>query len=890
MRSLTATIASTLLVGSILVGSGQTPQTSRPPAAALTTANWVEPDFPFFSSVVDARRAGAAFPSDNLTPRALVLRVGSDVWAAFDVDLIRVAAIWRGNGVTPVALAPGSYHHPDKKTPTGQSPLPEPDGPVWLANGIYPGWQIGKTVSLVDPREPAPSPEEVGRGPLAEELGRFKAIRQVNHGVVLEYTAGGADVKEQMSVSAQNSTWTFLRQFHVGSSTRDTWLVLGSGPNVAARIVGNATSLAVERIPSSQPSSAAVWAVRVPAHAQPIDFAVACGTATESAFVPTSAISTAAPPRRWAQEITTPITRSPARDAYVVDDVGLPFENPWHRLVRPGDIQFLQDGTGVSLTLDGDVWLVRGLEGSSSVARWKRFASGFHEPLTLAIKGEQIYVFDRNGIWRVRDTNSDGEADVHELFSNAFAQTADFREFPSTIRLAPGGEFVIAKGGQEAATFGKHNGSVLRVSADGERATVLGYGFRQPNIGVNIRTGLVTASDQQGNYIPSTPLHIVGDGQFYGFLSDKKPREVYPAPIADPLTWIPHAANASSMSQVWLFNARMGPLNDGLVYIGFNNPELFRILLNNRSAKSQAAVVSITRAFDFPPLNGSVNPADGQLYVAGFQILGWGTTATRLAGLGRVRYTGAPSTVPREVVAMDRGVLLRFDVTLDPARAVDPDNYSLATWHYKRTYQYGSPQFKADGATGIDRLQPSSAYLSKDGRSVFIGVPSLTPVMQFRVGWSLATRTGQRFQDTAYTTPYALPLFNPQAEGFGDIKVDVSPKRIAVKADAPIGVAEGKRLYQAYGCIACHAIDSTSLTKLGPTWKGLYGSQRAFAGGAVHTVADEAYIRQSILDPGAKVVEGYERGEVSMPSYAGVLTDAQIESIVLFIKSLNDNQ
>src|SRR4029453_19465816 len=98
-------------------------------------------------------------------------------------------------------------------------------------------------------------------------------------------------------------------------------------------------------------------------------------------------------------------------------------------------------------------------------------------------------LFDRNGIWRVRHTNSDGEADVHELFSNAFAQTADFREFPSTIRLAPDGEFVIAKGGQEAATFGKHNGSVLRVSADGQRPPVLGYGFRQPNIGCNMHPG-----------------------------------------------------------------------------------------------------------------------------------------------------------------------------------------------------------------------------------------------------------------------------------------------------------------------------------------------------------------------------------------------------------------
>ena len=57
-----------------------------------------------------------------------------------------------------------------------------------------------------------------------------------------------------------------------------------------------------------------------------------------------------------------------------------------------------------------------------------------------------------------------------------------------------------------------------------------------------------------------------------------------------------------------------------------------------------------------------MNPSDGQLYIAGFQILGWGTTATRLAGLGRVRYTGAPVTAPRQVTPMREGVLLRFDV------------------------------------------------------------------------------------------------------------------------------------------------------------------------------------------------------------------------------------
>ena len=71
-----------------------------------------------------------------------------------------------------------------------------------------------------------------------------------------------------------------------------------------------------------------------------------------------------------------------------------------------------------------------------NVARWRRFTSGLHEPLTVAIRADEIYAFDRNGIWRLRDTDGDGEADVHELFSNAFAQTADMREFPSTVRAS----------------------------------------------------------------------------------------------------------------------------------------------------------------------------------------------------------------------------------------------------------------------------------------------------------------------------------------------------------------------------------------------------------------------------------------------------------------------
>lgn len=870
----------------VVVSSRQTPgeqgkMLARAKAHAARWASWVEPDFPFFSSVLDARNAGEPFPANNLSPRAIVLNLGHDCWAAFDTDLLRIAAIWRGTGVTPVALAPGSYHKPDRKTPGGQDPLPEPDGTVWLANGIYPGWQTGARVAFEDPREPAPSREEVGRGPLPEAMGRFSAVRLVRGGAVLEYTAADVGVREWIIASALNGRPTIERHFRVERTAKPLVLLLGVKSKTAA--------IAIASLAGATPALGTegdVAIVRVPASETPSQFTVAFGDGTSPTPAP-RAIPAAVPDSRWPLEVITKVRRSTAKDAYVVDDVGLPLDNPWRRDVRIADIQFLDDGTGAGVTLDGDVWLIRGLHENAGI-RWKRFASGLHEPLTLAIRDHQIYVFDRNGIWRLRDTNGDGEADVHELFSNAFGQTADLREFPNTIRLAPDGEFVIAKGNQEAKTLGRHNGRVLRISADGRRATVLGWGFRQPNLAVNIRTGLVTASDQQGNYVPSTPLHIVRDNQFYGFLSALQPREVYPAPIADPLTWIPHAVNASGMSQVWLFDAKMGPLNDALVHIGFNRPELFRVLLNERTQKPQAAVVSITRAFDYPPLNGSVNPLDGQLYIAGFQILGWGTSATELAGLGRVRHTGAASTLPREVVAMDKGVLLRFDVELDPKAAVDPGNYSIASWKYERTYKYGSPQLRADGKPGMDAFSPSRVYLSRDRRAVFVAVPGIKPVMQMRVGWSLATTRGLPFRENAYFTPYELPAFEPVAEGFGELTIDLTPTGPAPRTAAPatpVSAAEGRRLVQLFGCVACHATETAAVDKLGPSLKGLYGARRTFPKvGAV--VADEAYLREALLEPAAKMVPGYEKRETGMPSYAGVLTPQQIESIVLFIKSL----
>ena len=321
--------------------------------------------------------------------------------------------------------------------------------------------------------------------------------------------------------------------------------------------------------------------------------------------------------------------------AYDFDTIAPPTNNPWKRNVRLADIAFLDDqGHAAAVTMDGDVWMISGLKGDLEHVEWRRFTSGLHEPMSIVarpnlkseisdLKSKELFVFDRNGIWKLLDTNNDGECDTHEMFCNLFTQTAETREFPSCMKLGPKGELYICKGGQQGTTLGKDNGTVLRIAPDGKSYETIGHGLRQPFIGVNEKTGMVTASDQQGNYVPSTPIHIIRDNQFYGHLASIQPKEQYPETIADPLTWIPHSVNPSGMTQVWLNDAKMGPLNGALIHIGYSRPAIFRVMMDPRAKdKPQAAVVEIPLPLKFSPLNGHVNPADGCLYLVGYQILG----------------------------------------------------------------------------------------------------------------------------------------------------------------------------------------------------------------------------------------------------------------------------
>jgi cytochrome c oxidase subunit 2 len=92
-------------------------------------------------------------------------------------------------------------------------------------------------------------------------------------------------------------------------------------------------------------------------------------------------------------------------------------------------------------------------------------------------------------------------------------------------------------------------------------------------------------------------------------------------------------------------------------------------------------------------------------------------------------------------------------------------------------------------------------------------------------------------------------------------------------------VDAGRKLFQSRGCQQCHSMDGSA--KTGPTLLGIFGRQEEMADGST-VIADENYIRESILEPNARVVAGYEP---VMPTYQGRLKDEEIMAIIEYLKA-----
>jgi cytochrome c oxidase subunit 2 len=91
----------------------------------------------------------------------------------------------------------------------------------------------------------------------------------------------------------------------------------------------------------------------------------------------------------------------------------------------------------------------------------------------------------------------------------------------------------------------------------------------------------------------------------------------------------------------------------------------------------------------------------------------------------------------------------------------------------------------------------------------------------------------------------------------------------------------GQQLYQTLGCASCHGANGEG--GRGPTLAGIFGNNQSLQTGGTVRV-DEGYIRESILNPQAKLVAGF--GPI-MPTFQGQVSEDQLVQLIAYIKSLH---
>lgn len=102
----------------------------------------------------------------------------------------------------------------------------------------------------------------------------------------------------------------------------------------------------------------------------------------------------------------------------------------------------------------------------------------------------------------------------------------------------------------------------------------------------------------------------------------------------------------------------------------------------------------------------------------------------------------------------------------------------------------------------------------------------------------------------------------------------------AVVVESQGDSALGRQLFEANGCYACHSIDGTE--KIGPSLKGIWATAQRLSDGST-AVVDSAYVIESVLEPQARVVVGYDG---QMPSYRGLVSESEAQAIAAYVESL----
>ena len=634
---------------------------------------------------------------DSTGLKGLAIRLGDDgkKGIAYDLDLCRPIGAWSGKFTTEMNLmSRGDY--------------PTAIGETIFVTGDFAGFMPGADAAALSPRK--------GFGPLPVGQARFQGFHNAGRSVVIRWDVGGTAVDEAAEVVTANEVQFVVRTLEVAPSAKGVTVMLGKSADAARIVTLGATKVetidghAVARIAAATE----VTTVRVAYLPAGVPLPQSFDTDLPSKLIK-------ATKTLWPETVeTTGKLSAKAGEPYVVDDVSLPVTNPWKAPMFTSAFDFLPDGRAVIATFHGDVFVASGMDDQLAKVTWRRFAAGLYHPLGLKVVNGEVLVTCRDGLWKLRDTDGDGEADRYDVFNFELQTTKNFHEFVFDLQADAAGNLYfikagpVRKGGRGFDEICDHHGALFKVSPDGKKFEVFATGFRAPNgIGMS-PTGQITTGDNEGTWTPMCRLNWVKQGGFYGVV-DLAHRATAPSDYDRPLCWFPKEIDNSSGGQVWVTSDKFGPWKGRLLHLSYGTCSLYGVLPQEVEFRGQPQMQGgLTRFnvnFDSGAMRARFNPKDGQLYVVGLR--GWQTTAVKNGCLQRVRYTGEKVRTPLDLKVAQGRVEVRFGEALDPAVAKDPGSWNIEIWNYLWSAAYGSPELST-------KVKPvAAAEVGKDGKPEF---------------------------------------------------------------------------------------------------------------------------------------------------------------------------
>ena len=404
-------VALFLSVG-LLFGQAKKPakKVAVPAPAVEASGQWI------LGTVGVGRQKDGSIDSTGL--KGLAVRLGDDgkKGIAYDLDLCRPIGAWSGKFTTEMNLmSRGDY--------------PTAIGETIFVTGDFAGLMPDASAGSLAPRK--------GFGPLPVDQVRFKGFHNAGRSIVVRWHVGGTAVDETAEVVTANEVQFVVRTLEVAPSAKGVTVMLGKSADAARIVTLGAAKIetldghAVARIAGASD----VTTVRIAY--------LPAGVPLPTAFdtdVPSKLLKS--PKVLWPEVVeTTGKLSEKAGEPYVVDDVSLPVTNPWKAPMFTSAFDFLPDGRAVISTFHGDVFVASGIDDKLAKVTWRRFAAGLYHPLGLKVVNGEVHVTCRDGIWKLRDTNGDGEADAYDAFNFDVMVTKNFHEFVFDLQTDAAGNF-----------------------------------------------------------------------------------------------------------------------------------------------------------------------------------------------------------------------------------------------------------------------------------------------------------------------------------------------------------------------------------------------------------------------------------------------------------------